>query len=156
MTSQGIGYYGICFGSICSHNRRFSFITWCPFQFFQPLIPRTSTRPNKICIVYSHTLARSPREILAWLYHRGPSNWPQCRPSHFKNGENSFDYKLTQNISHNIQTPMKPYQAVLYIKKKVRHRSITTSKYIKFRQPRPEIGGVSKITLTVRHPVLLL
>ena len=48
---------------------------------------------------------------------------------------------------------MKPYQAVLYIKKNLPHRSITTSKYIKIRQPRPEIEGVSKITLTVRHPV---
>ena len=34
MASWGFGYYGICFGSICSHNRRFAFITWCPFQFF--------------------------------------------------------------------------------------------------------------------------
>ena len=83
--------------------------------------------------------------------------WPKNRNGHqvIQAKLADYDYKLTQNISHNIQSPMKPYQAVLYIKKKVRHRSITTSKYIKFRQPRPEIRGVSKISLTVRHPVEL-
>ena len=55
---------------------------------FQPLLPRTLTHPNEICIVYSHTLARSPRKISARLAHRGPSN-RLCRQStRGKNGEN--------------------------------------------------------------------
>ena len=39
--------------------------------------------------------------------------------------------------------------------KNLAHRSITTLKYIKIRQPRPEIEGVSKFTLTVKHPVVV-
>ena len=48
---------------------------------------------------------------------------------------------------------MKPYHWVLYTKKNLQHRSITTKKYIKIRQPRTEIEGVSKKTLTKKHPV---
>ena len=48
---------------------------------------------------------------------------------------------------------MNPDQGVLYIKKNLPHRSTTTLKYIKIRQPRPEIEGVSKLSLTVKHPV---
>merc|ERR1739842_216862 len=55
---------------------------------FQPLLPRTLTHPNEIRIIYSHTLARSPRKISARSAHRGPSNRPQCRPTRVKNGEN--------------------------------------------------------------------
>ena len=38
--------------------------------------------------------------------------------------------------------------------KNLQHRSITTFKYIKIRQPRPQIEGVSKLPLTVKHPVV--
>ena len=39
---------------------------------FQPLLLRTSTHPDKICIVGSHTLARLPHKILAKSAHRQP------------------------------------------------------------------------------------
>ena len=37
-----------------------------------------------------------------------------------------YDYKLTQNISHNIQPPMNPYKVVLYTKKTLPHCTIST------------------------------
>ena len=58
------------------------------------------------------------------------------------------------NLAPMFQHPMNPDQGVLYIKKNQPHRSITTLKYIKIRQPRPEIEGVSKLSLTVKHPVV--
>ena len=41
---------------------------------FWHLLPCTSKQPNKICIIHSHTLARSPRKISAKSAHQGPSN----------------------------------------------------------------------------------
>ena len=57
---------------------------------FQLLHPRTSTCPNKICIIRSHTLARLPRKISARLAHRGPSNRPRSPSTWAKNSENQF------------------------------------------------------------------
>ena len=127
---------------------KFGLYNLMPNSVFWPLLPRTSTWPNKIRIISVHHMKFWPDRTTGGraIGHNA------SRPS-LKTVKIVYDYKLTQNISHNIQSPMKPYQAVLYIKKKVRHRSITTSKYIKFRQPRPEIRGASKFALTVRHPV---
>ena len=44
-----------------------------------------------------------------------PRRWANVQYSNF-----------IKNISHGIQPPMNPYQAVLYIKKNLHHRSITT------------------------------
>ena len=41
----------------------FDFGPGCPTAVFQPLLPRTSTLPNEIRIVRSHTLARQPLKI---------------------------------------------------------------------------------------------
>ena len=60
---------------------------------------------------------------------------------------------ITQNIPHPIPTPMNPYQAILYIKKTCNITLSPRKKDIKMCQPRPEIGGVSKLSLTVKHPV---
>ena len=168
MASWGIGYYGICFGSICSHKRQmvwFSpFLTrvgqhcgwlfsplwanlaeilrgerarvwlqtmrislgcvrgssgwkpdknWCFLPVFQQLLPHISTRPKKIHIVYSHTLACSPRKILARLTQRGRAISRNVSQLGLKMAKivlfPDYDYKLTQNISHNIPPPMNPY-----------------------------------------------
>ena len=92
-----------------------------PISVFWPLLPRTSTWPNKIRIISVHHMKFWPDRTTGGraIGHNA------SRPS-LKTMKIVYDYKLTQNISHNIQSPMKPYQAVLYIKKKVRHRSITT------------------------------
>ena len=47
------------------------------FSVFWPPPPRSSTQPNEICIIRSHTLARLPRKISAQSAHRGPSNGPR-------------------------------------------------------------------------------
>ena len=43
---------------------------------FQPMLLRTLTHPNRISIVCSHTLARSPCKVSSRSAHRGPSNRP--------------------------------------------------------------------------------
>ena len=57
---------------------------------FQLLCSRTSTHPNEIRIVCSHTLARKPRKISARSANRGPSNRPRSPSTRAKNSENQF------------------------------------------------------------------
>ena len=61
---------------------------------FQLLLLQISTQPNKIHIIYSHTLARSSCKILALSAPRELSNRPQCRPTQVKNGENRTNRQL--------------------------------------------------------------
>merc|ERR1739840_8298 len=78
---------------------------------FQLMRPRTSTYPNNICIIRSHTLARLPRKISASLAHRGPSNRPRSpstRPGHLgtwaKTSKNQFltDTPIEKNSRENF------------------------------------------------------
>ena len=70
----------------------------CQFlPVFQPLLPHTLSNPNKIWIIHSHTLARSPPKISAKSAHRGPSNRPCRRATRAKNGENCRFFKNVTN-----------------------------------------------------------
>ena len=112
---------------------------------------------KEIPIICCHTLARSPRKILARSVHRGPSNQPRPCQAGLKTLKIiSFCEvcEILTSFSATILGGAKfiKYQ-VLYIKKNLRHSAITTSKDIKIGQPGPEKRGVSKYPRTLNHPV---
>ena len=95
---------------------------------FQPLLPRTSTHPNKIHTVCSHTLARSPRKILAKLPHRGPSNRPRRRATRAKNSKNHrfltvFQPLLPRTSTHPNEIQMVCSHTLALLPRKISARS---------------------------------
>ena len=72
------------------------FVNFLPV--FWPLLPCTSTCPNEICIIRSHTLARLPRKISARSAHSGPSNRPRRWATRAKNGENRRFFTVFQPL----------------------------------------------------------
>ena len=137
MASWGIGYYGICFGSICSHKLFSPFLNWDGWHVANCSAPCGPIWPK-------FHVENGNDANFVWPGRGTWEQWPKNRNEQqvIQAKIADYDYKLTQNISHNIQSPMKPYQAVSYIKKNLRHSAITTSKYIKFHRPCPEIRGV--------------
>ena len=125
------------------------------FLVFPPLLPRMSTHINEILIICCHTLACSPRKILARSVHRGPSNQPRPRSTQVKMAKIVSFCEILTLFSATIfgGAKFKKHQ-VLYIKKNLRHSAISTSKDIKIGQPGPEKRGVSKYPRTLNHPVV--
>ena len=64
----------------------------------------------------------------------------------------NYDYKMTQNITHNFQSQMKLYHRVLYIKK-IYHITLSPGKSISRFVNLVKLERWSKFTLTVGHPV---
>ena len=128
------------------------------FLVFPQLLPRMSTHINEILIICCHTLACSPRKILARSVHRGPSNQPRPQSTWLKMVK-IFSFceicEILTSFSAMIFGGAKFIKhQVLYIKKNLRHSAISTSKDIKIGQPGPEKRGVSKYPRTLNHPVL--
>ena len=78
----------------CPSNRPPRQASWvkndenCRFlTVFQPLLPHTSTHPDKIQNIRSHTLARWPPKISAKFVHKHLSYWPCRRANWAKKGK---------------------------------------------------------------------
>ena len=81
---------------MCWGQKLSVFVNFLPV--FWPLLSCTSTCPNEICIICSHTLAHLPRKISARSAHSGPSNRPRRWATRAKNGENRRFFTVFQPL----------------------------------------------------------